>query len=152
MQWRVRSTAAKAERSGGLSSTARKAARSGASVWGRSDNQPEAKAAEQTGSNEVAITLRWSGGRAQLEVKAGQQASSAGVYGLKVTGTFDVDAWLGVGVLSLIGKPIFLYSRVVESLKAEATAEASMAAAAARPGGSLRSAPGRRRRLRQRWS
>ena len=71
---------------------ARKAARCGAHVWARSDSQPEARAAEQTDSDEVTITLRWSEGWALLEVKAGQHASSAGVHGLKAAGTFDVDA------------------------------------------------------------
>ena len=31
--------------------------------------------------------------------------------------TFDVDAWLGVEVLSIIGKPIVLHSRILDSLK-----------------------------------
>ena len=71
--------------------TARKAARSGASIGARAGSQPEAKAAEQPGFNGVTVKLRWSEGRALLEVEAGQQALSTGVHGLEATGTSDVD-------------------------------------------------------------
>ena len=71
--------------------TACKAAHSGASILAHTDSQPEAEAAKQPGFNRVTGKLWWSEGWALLEVKAGQQALSAGVCGLVTTGTPDVD-------------------------------------------------------------
>ena len=39
--------------------------------------------------------------------------------GARAMATFDVDAWLGVEILSVIGKPIVLHKRVIEASSAQ---------------------------------
>ena len=69
-------------RSSRASRTARKAARSGASVWARAASQPEAETDEQSGFNGVNVQIRWSNGRTSLKVGADHQTVGTGVHDL----------------------------------------------------------------------
>ena len=88
--WRTRHNHGRGGRSSRANRTARKAARSGASVWARAASQPEAKAAEQPGFNGVTFK---SGGATGGHYSRWRQASRHERWRAwpGATSTFDVD-------------------------------------------------------------